>query len=145
MFFGLFVFFSLFFWRVSGSGEMARRATSLGPKPSWFVCFCLFWFLVVFCFVSSFLCLLLVERTFLHPQKGIFVNFWVSPFVSPEPCLASHLFKFSFSISLSLSLSCSFLSFFRPSCLYFLLSFGAFFLSLLCFFFLSSLLLINER
>ena len=36
-----------FFWRVSGSGEVARRATSLGPKPSLFLFFC-FPFLLCF-------------------------------------------------------------------------------------------------
>ena len=47
-----FVFFWCFFWRVEGSCEVARRATSLGPKPSLFV------FLFLFCFF--FLCFFLV-------------------------------------------------------------------------------------
>ena len=34
-----------FFWRVQGSGEVAQRATSIGPKPSLFVLFC-FWFVL---------------------------------------------------------------------------------------------------
>ena len=42
-FFGLLVF-CCFFWRVYGSGEVAQRATSLGPKPSLFVFVCLFCF-----------------------------------------------------------------------------------------------------
>ena len=37
-------FFFLVFWRVKGSGEVAQRATSLGPKPS-------------LCFLFSFVCL----------------------------------------------------------------------------------------
>ena len=43
----VFVFFSVFFFSVvfNGSGEVAQRATSLGPKPSLFVLVC------VFCFV----------------------------------------------------------------------------------------------
>ena len=63
----------------------------------------------------------------------------MSPFVSPEPFLASHLFSLSLSlsISLSLSLSCSFLSFFLVFLFCFLLvhSFCLFIV------FLSSLLL----
>ena len=47
-FFGL-VLVGFLFWRVSGSGEVAQRATSIGPKPSLFVLFC-FWFVFV-CFV----------------------------------------------------------------------------------------------
>ena len=47
-----------FFWRVYGSGEVAQRATSLGPKPSlllFFVIFvvfslCFFVFVCFFCF-----------------------------------------------------------------------------------------------
>ena len=56
--FGLSFCFFVFLWRVEGSGEVAQRATSLGPKASLFVLFCffvyfLFAFLFVgFCFVS---------------------------------------------------------------------------------------------
>ena len=39
----LFVFCFCFLGRVSGSGEVAQRATSLAPKPSLFVSFCFFW------------------------------------------------------------------------------------------------------
>ena len=53
----------------------------------------------------------------------------MSPFVSSESLfLAFHLFNFSFSVSLF------FFSFFLPSCLSFLLSFGSFFFSLSFFF-----------
>ena len=50
-FFVLFFFFWCFFWRVEGSCEVARRATSLGPKPSLFVFLFLFLF---FCFFFGF-------------------------------------------------------------------------------------------
>ena len=64
LFFSLFLFFLFFlfcfffwcfFWRVEGSCEVARRATSLGPKPSLFVflflfCFCFCFFSLVFLF-----------------------------------------------------------------------------------------------
>ena len=42
-----FFFLFLFFW-VLGSGEVARRATSLGPKPSLFVFFFVFVFVLFF-------------------------------------------------------------------------------------------------
>ena len=48
-----FLLFCFFFWRVQGSGEVAQRATSLGPKPSllFFSCF------LPFCFSFLFLVL----------------------------------------------------------------------------------------
>ena len=57
-FFVLF-FFWCFFWRVEGSCEVARRATSLGPKPSLFVflflfCFCFFVFFFGFFLLGGF-------------------------------------------------------------------------------------------
>ena len=57
--FFVFVCFCLFFWR--GSCEVARRATSLGPKPSLFY---LFLFFPLFCFLFCFLlffCLFFLE------------------------------------------------------------------------------------
>ena len=134
--FGIFVFvllfsFLCFFWRVKGSGEVARRATSLGPKPSLLVFF-FFWFVFSFFFWGfkgqvrwpegpphlalnppfwfylffSFLSLLVIEELFSLPQKGHFCLFFnISIFVSPQPFLASPFFNFSFSVS-------SFLSFF---------------------------------
>ena len=63
------------------------RATSLGPKPS----------------LSFFFSLLLIERTVVPLNKGIFVYFRVFPFVCPQPFLASHLLIF-FCLSLSLLL-----------------------------------------
>ena len=67
----LFVFF-----RVCRSGEVAPRATSLGPEPS--LSFCSFALL----FVLGFFCL---ETKVCFPMKneGISVNFSVSLFVSP--------------------------------------------------------------
>ena len=104
---------------------MARRATSLGPKPSLFVAFVLFFLLLFFCgfkgqvkgpkgpphlalyppyfYFVPLLSLFLKERN--YPKKGHFCFFWVSPFVFPLPFLAS-----PFSLYLSLSLS-SFFSF----------------------------------
>ena len=49
---GFFFFFSVFFWRVKRSGEVAQRATSLGPKPSLFVFFGFVCFFL--CFLFSF-------------------------------------------------------------------------------------------
>ena len=50
-FFDLFVLL-FFFWRVSGSSEVAQRATSLGPKPSLLLfVFCSFFCVFSFCFV----------------------------------------------------------------------------------------------
>ena len=47
-----FLFLVCFVWRVWGSGEVAQRATSLGPRPSLFV---FFWFgFVLFLFVLFF-------------------------------------------------------------------------------------------
>ena len=50
------MFWYVLFFFVSGSGEVARRATSLGPKPSLFVLvslvlFCFLFLLFVFFFV----------------------------------------------------------------------------------------------
>ena len=112
-----------------GSGEVARRATSLGPKPSLF-----FWF-VLFFLKKFFHSLHLLEKPVLHPRKGHFLFifeclplFFLSIFRPPPS-----------SISLSLSLL---FFFFFPSCL----SFFAFFWFLsLSPFFLSSLLLFHER
>ena len=39
------------FWRVWGSGDVARRATSLGPKPSLFVLVFFYSFVLLFCFL----------------------------------------------------------------------------------------------
>ena len=119
-FFGFCFFLFLFFWRVEGSGEVAQRATSLGPKPSLFFCF----------FPLPFLYLFLSRKTLFFPQKkAIFVYLTVFPFVfslalfGPPP-----FFPFSFFVSLLL------FSFFLPSCFFISLS-GSFF------FFLFGLLL----
>ena len=79
LFFVLFLFCFFFV----GSGEVARRATSLGPKPSLFVFFCLFSFGFVF-FLVHFLSLFLIEKScFPPPKRAFFVFFSVFPFLSP--------------------------------------------------------------
>ena len=112
---------------------MARRATSLGPKPS-LVLFCL----VLFCFFFPFLSLLLIDKKHCFPsRKGHFLfifnvslSFSLNLFWPPP-----------FSVSLSLSLSFSCLSFFLLVFLF------AFCVSCFCLFFifLSSLLLFHEK
>ena len=58
---------------------MARRANSLGPKPSLFYLFLFFLCFVFFCF----LVFALARKNLVSPKKGIFcVFFAVSPFVS---------------------------------------------------------------
>ena len=75
---------------------MARRATSLGPKPSLFGFLCLF-----FCFLIPFLSLLFNTKNLVFPrEKGILFIFSVSPSFS-----LSLFWPPSFSVSLSLSLS----------------------------------------
>ena len=116
---------------------MARRATSLGPKPSlFFFLFVFFWF--SFFFVVHFLSLFLIEKPCFPPQKGHFFvfsqcfPFFLPSLFSPPP----------FSLSLSLSLCFSFLSSFLLVflfCFLFVSCFGLFFL------FLSSVLLFLEK
>ena len=128
---------------------MARRATSLGPKPSlsFFVCFgfCFVFFVgglgppfALFLF-SSFPFFASNRKNLFPPRKG---HFWFI-FGCLPLFLLSLFWPPPFSISLSLSLSCSF-SFF------FLLVFLFCFLLIPCFSlflcpFLSSLLLFHER
>ena len=100
---------------------MARRATSLGPKPSLFVFFVCF-LLVFFFFLVHFLSLFLIEKPCFPPKKG-------------------HLGFFFLSVSLSFSLA-----FFRLTLFHFLflcLSVFLFFLpSFLSFFFASFFFLV---
>ena len=147
---------------------MALRATSLGPKPSFFLflffcffffCFLFFWrvkgqmrwpkgpphlalnppylFLLLFCFVFCFWFFVLffgclIQKKPCFPlEKGIFCLFSVFLFLSPLAFFGLPLFVFLFHC-----LSFFFFSFFLPSCLCFLLSFGSLFLSLSFFFFL---------
>ena len=143
---------------------MARRATSLGPKPSLFLFFVFFFFFFVlfFCwfffggfkgqvrwpegpphlalnppylfFFLGFLFLFLffIQKNLVFPlEKGIFCLFSVFLFLSPLAFFDLPLFLFLF-----LCLSLFFFSFFIPSCLCFLLSFGSLFGSLSLFFFL---------
>ena len=110
---------------------MAQRATSLGPKPSlfvfvaFFVLFFCFWFFVLFFWLFN------TKNTLFSPRKGYFCLFSVFLFLSPLAFFGLPLFVFLFHC-----LSFFFFSFFLPSCLCFLLSFGSLFLSLSLFFFL---------
>ena len=129
------------FWVFLGSGEVARRATSLGPKPS--LLFCLF----VFCLFLSFLCL---------NRKTMFVCLFLSFLCLNRKTMFSPLqraFLFLFEClplfflslfwpppfhSLSLSLYLSFLSSFPPVFIFCFLMVSwflslSFFLFLLCF------------
>ena len=103
---------------------MARRATSLGPKPSFF-CWC---FLVLFLFFLSFLCF---YKKLFPLQKGIFCLF-----LSVSLCF-SLAFFFGLPLFQLLFLCLSLLFFFLSSFLsFFLLSFASLFLSLSFLFFL---------
>ena len=104
---------------------MARRATSLGPKPSLFVFVVLFFFGFVFWLFNT------KKKPCFPPEKGIYCLFSVFLFLSPLAFLGLPLFLFLFPC-----LSLFFFSFFLPSCLCFLLFFGSLFLSLSLFFFL---------
>ena len=118
---------------------MARRATSLGPKPSLFVFFVCFLFFVFFFFFLPFLSLFLIEKNLFFPLKRAFFGlFSVFPFLSPLTFFGLPLLHFLF-----LCLSVLLLSFFLPSCLSFLAFF--FFLVFVSFFVLSSVLLFLEK
>ena len=105
---------------------MARRATSLGPKPSLFF-FVLFCFFFCFPFFAS-----KRQKTVFPLEKGMFLfNFECLPLF-----LLSLFWPPPFSISLSLSLSCSIISFLLlvfPFCFLFC-SFFSLFLSFSFFF-----------
>ena len=107
---------------------MARRATSLGPKPSLFYLFCfylfLFFFFLLCCFFVS-LSLLLLEKPCFPPLKRAFLCIFF---------LCVPLFLFCL-VSLSLSLCLSLVLFLFPSLLCFFFS-----VSGSCFSFLFSLL-----
>ena len=110
---------------------MARRATSLGPKPSVFVLFVVF-----FCW--GFFSLFLIEKPCFSPWKGhFFVYFQCFPFFLP-----SLFWPPPFSLSLALSLS---FSFFLPSFLSFFFAFFLFLVFVSFFLFLSSSLLFHEK
>ena len=100
---------------------MAQRATSLGPKPSFF------------CFFLVFLSLFLIEKIVFSPQKGSFLFiieclllfllslFWTTPFSRP--------LSLSLSLSLFLSLSLSLVFFSLPSGLFLFAFFWFIFIS----------------
>ena len=99
---------------------MARRATSLGPKPSLFIIsFLLGWV----CFLLSFLCFSLQKNWVSPPRKGHFCLFLSLSLCFSLAFFGLPLFQFLF-LCLSLVL------FFCLPCLFCLLSFGSFFLSL---------------
>ena len=113
---------------------MARRATSLGPKPSlvYFVCFVFFLFF-------SFLSLLLKSKTLLFPlEKGIFGLFLSVSLSFSLAFFGLPLFQFLF-------LCLSLVRFFLFSFLSFFFAFVLFLVFLSFFPFLSSLLLFHER
>ena len=146
---------------------MARRATSLGPKPSlFFFCFVLFCFLLYLFFHFVFLGGLKGPHLALNPPIfvflcGLFFLLFMFPFLSLLPRDKKNLFSrrkghflfvfdclplFSlslfwpppfFNFSFSVSL---FFSFFLPSCLSFLFSFASWFF---LFPFLSSLFFVS--
>ena len=128
---------------------MARRATSLGPKPSLFV----FLFFSLFCCYFIFIwrvCLVFVFfLSFLSKERPVFP--YTRAFLFFFECLPLLPLSLSwhppFSMSLSLSLSCSFFSSFLLVFLFCFLLVPCFclFLSLLCFFSLSALLLFDEK
>ena len=72
----LFSFVFGFVNKVEGSGEVARRATSLGPKPSLFV---------FFCFLSF---VLEGRKTAFSPNKGHFCSFFCVTSIVHSLCLS---------------------------------------------------------
>ena len=124
---------------------MARKATSLGPKPSLFVfvVFVLFFVLFFVCFLFCFLFMVfLYNKPGFPPGKGIFCLFSVFLFLSPLAFFGLPSFSVSLSLFLFLCLSLFFISFF-------LLVFPFYFLLVPCFCLflslLSSLLFFHER
>ena len=152
LFFGFFLGF-VAVWRVYGSGEMAQRATSLGPKPSFVALFC-FWF-VFFLFFFSFVFALGILEGFkgqvripegpphlaINPPYlffGVLVCFWLFLFILNQKTLFSleivfllicFLFNFPFQSPFLFLFSCfvcflsCFLSFFLSLSLSLFLSF----------------------
>ena len=137
VFFCFFLFFVVFCVSFGGFKGHVTRATSLGPKPSLFICFFCFFCCFLFSFwFLSFVCFNRKKPVF--PLKGAFFGlFSVFLFLPSLTFFGLPLFCFFFSVSLFL------LSFFLPSCL----SPWAFFLFLVFvsfFIVLSSLLLFHE-
>ena len=136
------------FWGFCGSGEVARRATSLGPKPFLFV------------FFLSFLCFSL--KNCFPPKRGIFGLFLSVSLCFSLACFGLPLFQFlslslslsfslffffslSLSLSLSFSLSLCLVIFSLSSFLSFVFAFFWFLVFVFFFHFLTSLLLFHER
>ena len=112
---------------------MAQRATSLGPKPSLFIYFFVFFGLLLF---LSFLCFVIQKNCF-PPRKGHFCLFLSVSLCFSLAFLGLPLFQFLF-----LCLSLFFFSVFFPSCFFFVffwfLVFVSFFFVSFFFAFLSS-------
>ena len=112
----LFLFFVFFL----GSGEVARRATSLGTKPSLFVCCFVFFFFPFF--ASS-------RKNPVFPlEKAFLFIFECLPLFLLSLFLASPFFNCSFSVSLLL-----FFLLLLLLLLFFLSSFLSFFFAFFCF------------
>ena len=119
-----------FFMRVEGSGEVAQRATSLGPKPFLFVYFC------VFCvFLLSFLCISW-KNPGLPPKWAFLFTFLCLPLLLFS-LFGLPLFQFLFL--------CLFLvvCFFLPSCFSCQFLVVAFCFGFVCFLFQDVLLLLS--
>ena len=117
-----FIFCFCFFWGFKGQVRWPEGPTSLGPKPSLFIYF--YW---GGCFFLFFSLLFTTKNWFFPLEKGN-----VCLFLSLSLCFSFAVFwpppfSISLSLSLSLSLSCFFFFFLL---VFFLLSFGSFFLSL---------------
>ena len=121
--FVFFVFFGVFFGGFKGQVRWPEGPPHLALNPPFlfllfFVLFCFFWFFNT-------------KKTLFFLRKGHFCLFSVFLFLSPLAFFGLPLFQFLF-----VCLSVFFFSFFLPSRLSFLLSFGSLSLSLSFFFFL---------
>ena len=115
---------------------MAQRATSLGPKPSLFIYFCVF--LVCLCSFPFFA--LYYKKNLVFPlEKGIF-----GLFLSVSLCSSLGFFGLPLFFNFSFSVYLFFFSFF-PSFLSFFFAFFCFLVFVSFFPFLSSLLLFHEK
>ena len=127
-FFFFVLFFCCFFGGFKGQVRWPEGPPHLALNPPYLL---LLFFCFVFCFLFFFGLQKTTKNLVFPPEKGIFCLFSVFLFLSPLAFLGLPLLLFLF-----LCLSLFFFSFFLPSCLSFLLSFGSLFLSLSFFFFL---------
>ena len=155
--FSFFLIVFLFFLEGLGSGEVAQRATSLGPKPSLFVLVCLFFLLFFFLEGLSvrwggpkghlnpphllslfvFFCCFCFQNTktvFLPLKKAFLFSFQCLPlFLLSFMFFSPFSLSLSPSLSLSLSLSSCFLSFFSACFVSLFLLYFCFVFALFCF------------